>query len=118
MTDKYEKYYLKRYEDFKNTVEKCGSFLLNSSDDRIETYLFEDFDVGVRCDIVEDYMDIFLEMGWIDSKIYKKCMELKEMYINIDLHYNELKTINMVRKNKMWLALFVLSDEINLMLYM
>lgn len=118
MADKYVKLYLKRYNDLKNTIKKCGCFLLNASDDKIETYLFEDFDVGVRCDIVEDNMDKFLEMGWIDDEIYKKCIELKEMYNEIDLYYHELRTVDMVRKSEVWLNLFKLSDEISYKFYL
>lgn len=118
MIEKYENFYMKRYDNLKKTLKKCGCFLLNASNDRIETCLFEDFDVGVRCDITEDNMNMFLEMGWIDINIYEKCFELRELYNDIDLCHYELKTVNMVRKSEVWLRLFNLADEINLMFYL
>lgn len=46
--NKYEKLREDRYQRFVYILNQCGKFILNSTDEVIETCIFEDFDIGVR----------------------------------------------------------------------
>lgn len=48
MLNKYGKLRKDRYQRFVYTLNQCGKFLLNSTDEVIETCIFEDFNIGVR----------------------------------------------------------------------
>lgn len=63
LKNKYEKTKWDRYQRFVFTLKQCGRFLLNVTDEVIETRIFEDFDVGVRGDICDDNLKIFIEDG-------------------------------------------------------
>lgn len=46
MLNKYEKINEDRYQRFVFTLSQCGKFLLDSTDEIIETYIFEKFPSG------------------------------------------------------------------------
>ena len=47
MSDKYYKVKEDRYQRFVFALQQCGKFLVDASDDTIETCIFEDFDIGI-----------------------------------------------------------------------
>lgn len=61
-----------RYENFKKTIQECGSYLLTESDDTIKHNLFEEFSVDVISFLHEDTLNLFLDEGMIDDDILKK----------------------------------------------
>lgn len=117
MFNKYEKLREDMYQRFVFTLRRCGKFLLNSTDTVIETYIFEDFDIGVRSDMCDQNLEIFIEEGWIDEDIKEKCLRLRKMFTDIQLKQSKLWNVQSVRISKTWLEILELSDEIKSLLY-
>lgn len=61
-----------RYENFRKTIQECGSYLLTESDDTIKHNLFEEFSIDVISFLHEDTLNLFLDEGMIDDDILKK----------------------------------------------
>lgn len=117
MLNKYEKLREDRYQRFVYTLKQCGKFLLHSTDEVIETCIFEDFDIGVRGDICDDNLEIFIEEGWSDEEIKEKCLQLRNLFFNIQSGQSQIWNIQSVRTSKVWLEILELSDEIKSLLY-
>ena len=115
MLNKYQKLREDRYQRFVFTLKQCGIFLLDATDEVIETNIFENFDIGVRSDICDDNLDIFIDEGWIDEKIKEKCLELRNLFLNIQTE--QIWNIQSVRVSKVWRQILELSDEIKSLLY-
>lgn len=116
MLDKYQKLREYMYERFVFTINQCGKFLLNATDEVIETCIFEDFDIGVRSDICDENLEIFMEEGWINEEIKEKCLKLRGLFFNIQKQ-SQIWNIQSVRISKVWRELLELSDEIKSLLY-
>lgn len=116
MLDKYQKPREYMYERFVFTINQCGKFLLNATDEVIETCIFEDFDIGVRSDICDENLEIFMEEGWINEEIKEKCLKLRSLFLNIQKQ-SQIWNIQTVRISKVWRELLELSDEIKSLLY-
>lgn len=61
-----------RYQNFKKTIQECGSYLLTESDDTIKHNLFEEFSIDVISFLHEDTLNLFLDQGMIDDDILEK----------------------------------------------
>ncbi len=48
-----------RYENFRKTIQECGSYLLTESDDTIKHNLFEEFSIDVISFLHEDTLNLF-----------------------------------------------------------
>lgn len=117
MLDKYYKLAEDRYQRFLYTLNQCGTFLLHSSDKEIESCIFEDFDIGIRGDVSDDNLELFLLEGWIDEKIKERCLILKSLFLDISVNYPQLWNVQSVKASEMWIRIMELSDEIKGMLY-
>jgi len=117
MNGKY--YYLveNRYFEFKHVLEQCGCFLLNSSEDDIEYYIFEEFDIGVRTYMHNEMLQLFLEDGLIDNDIASKCKLLRALFVDIQPNLPEIWNISAVKNHPKWRKILELSDEIKTLLY-
>lgn len=63
----------KRYENFKSTIEECGSYLLLEDDDTIKHNLFEEFSIDVISFLHEDTR-LHSLLGYINLVAYRlKC---------------------------------------------
>lgn len=116
MVDKYQKVRKDMYDRFVFTLNQCGEFLLKARDEVIETCIFEDFDIGVRSDMCDNNLDIFIEEGWIDEEIKEKCYRLRNLFLNLQ-EKSQIWNIQSVKTSKEWRAVLELSDEIKAMLY-
>lgn len=67
-----------RYENFRKTIQECGSYLLTESDDTIKHNLFEEFSIDVISFLHEDTLNLFLDEGMIDDDILKKKHRVKK----------------------------------------
>lgn len=65
-----------RYQNFKKTIQECGSYLLTESDDTIKHNLFEEFSIDVISFLHEDTLNLFLDEGMIDDDILEKSIVL------------------------------------------
>lgn len=116
MLNKYKKHKKDMYDSFVFTLNQCGEFLLRSTDEVIETCIFEDFDIGVRSDICDNNLDIFLEEGWINEEIKEKCYRLRNLFLNLQ-GKSQIWNIQSVKISKEWRVILELSDEIKSLLY-
>lgn len=117
MSDKYYKVKEDRYQGFVFTLQQCGKFLVDASDDTIETCIFEDFDIGIRSDICDENLDLFAYEGWISEEIKNKCLKLKSLFLNIYNKQPQIWNIQSVRTSEIWREVLELSDEIKSLLY-
>ena len=105
-----------RYENFKKTIQECGSYLLTESDDTIKHNLFEEFSLDVISFLHEDTLNLFLDEGMIDDDILKKSIELRNSFMQLEKNV-ELLSVEAVRTFEEWKRILKISDEIRKMLY-
>lgn len=85
-------------------------FILELSDEEIETFIFEDLTVGITSFFNRNNLIELKENGMIDESIEKKAYLLRKKVLNID--NTSLWNINSVRQSSEWLDIFKLSDEL------
>lgn len=95
---------------FLDTLSKSGIFVKNLSDREIETYIFEDFIVGVISFMQTKNLQELKEYGIIDDKIMKMSLDLRERTIKLD--NSELWNVESVKHSSVWLGILDLSDEL------
>lgn len=105
-----------RYENFKNTIEECGSYLLLEDDDTIKHNLFEEFSINVISFLHEDTLTLFLDEGMIDNDILEKSIELRNSFLQLEKKA-ELLNVEAVKTSEEWKRLLRISDEIKELLY-
>lgn len=104
-----------RYENFRKTIQECGSYLLTESDDTIKHNLFEEFSIDVISFLHEDTLNLFLDEGMIDDDILKKSIELRNSFMQLEKNV-ELLSAEAVRTFEEWKRILRTSDEIRKML--
>ena len=104
-----------RYENFKKTIQECGSYLLTESDDTIKHNLFEEFSIDVISFLHEDTLNLFLDEGMIDDDILEKSIELRNSFMQLEKNV-ELLSVEAVRAFEEWKRILRTSDEIRKML--
>lgn len=107
----------RQYENFVFALNQCGKFLLNASDDEIETHIFEDFNLWIRCSLKNETLELFMDEGWINESIQQKCVEMRKRYMDVVNGQPDTWTYQAVRESKLWREVMELSDEIKSMLY-
>ncbi|OJG65719.1 hypothetical protein RV09_GL001059 [Enterococcus moraviensis] len=85
-------------------------FILELSNEEIETFIFEDLIVGVTSFFSKNNLIELKENGLIDEDVEKKAYLLREKVLNLD--NTNLWNINSVRQSSEWLDIFRLSDEL------
>ena len=105
-----------RYQNFKKTIQECGSYLLTESDDTIKHNLFEEFSIDAISFLHEDTLNLFLDEGMINDDILEKSIELRNSFIQLEKNV-ELLSVEAVRTVEEWKRLLRTSDEIRKLLY-
>ena len=105
-----------KYENFKRTIQECGSYLLAESDDTVKHNLFEEFPIDVISFLYEDTLNLFLNEGMIDNEILEKSIELRNLFLQLEKNA-ELLSVEAVRAFEEWKRLLRISDEIRQLLY-
>ena len=105
-----------RYQNFKKTIQECGSYLLTESDDTIKHNLFEEFLIDVISFLHEDTLNLFLDEGMIDDDILEKSIVLRNSFKQLEKNV-ELLSAEAVRTFEEWKRLLRASDEIRKLLY-
>lgn len=105
-----------RYQNFKKTIQECGSYLLTESDDTIKHNLFEEFSIDVISFLHEDTLNLFLDEGMIDDDILEKSIVLRNSFMQLEKNV-ELLSVEAVRIFEEWKRLLRASDEIRKLLY-
>lgn len=104
-----------RYQNFKKTIQECGSYLLTENDDTIKHNLFEEFSIDVISFLHEDTLNLFLDEGMIDD-ILEKSIVLRNSFMQLEKNV-ELLSVEAVRTFEEWKRLLRASDEIRKLLY-
>lgn len=99
-----------KFDWFLDTLSKSGIFVKKLSDTEIETYIFEDFIVGVISFMHTKNLQELKEYGIIDDKIMKMSLDLREKTMKLD--NTDLWNIESVKQASVWLEILELSDEI------
>ena len=105
-----------RYQNFKKTIQECGSYLLTESDDTIKHNLFEEFSIDVISFLHEDTLNLFLDEGMIDDDILEKSIVLRNSFMQLEKNV-ELLSVEAVRTFEERKRLLRASDEIRKLLY-
>lgn len=100
----------RKFDWFIDTLEKSGMFILELSNEEIETFIFEDLIVGVTSFFSKNNLIKLKENGLIDEDIEKNAYLLRNKVLNID--NTSLWNINSVKQSSEWLDIFRLSDDL------
>lgn len=101
-------------ELFLDTLQRCGTYLLNAEDKIIEYNIFEEFDVGAVSFLHIDSLTKLNDSGLINDEVKDKSSMLRRMVM--DLQGSELWNVIGVRSSPEWRKILELSDEIKKML--
>lgn len=104
----------KLMELYKDTIYKCGTYLLSEDDVVIGYNIFEEFDIGVISFLHTDSLLKLNDAGLISDEIIYKSSTLRELVL--ELQQGDKWHIYAVRNSTEWKKVLVLSDEIRIML--
>ncbi|EAF0971152.1 hypothetical protein CGD15_12935 [Listeria monocytogenes] len=99
-----------KFDWYIDTLEKSGMFILELSNEEIETFIFEDFIVGVTSFFSKNTLSELKANEIIDEDMEKNAYLLREKVLKID--NTNLWNINSVRQSSEWLDIFRRSDEL------
>ncbi|MBC2109010.1 hypothetical protein [Listeria innocua] len=99
-----------KFDWFIDTLEKSGMFILELSNEEIETFIFEDFIVGVTSFFSKNNLSELKANEIIDEDMKKNAYLLRKKVLKID--NTDLWNINSVRQSSEWLDIFRRSDEL------
>ncbi|WP_187988966.1 hypothetical protein [Listeria innocua] len=99
-----------KFDWYIDTLEKSGMFILELSNEEIETFIFEDFIVGVTSFFSKNNLSELKANEIIDEDMGKNAYLLREKVLKID--NTDLWNINSVRQSSEWLDIFRRSDEL------
>ncbi|EAF2160188.1 hypothetical protein FG286_00045 [Listeria monocytogenes] len=99
-----------KFDWYIDTLEKSGMFILELSNEEIETFIFEDFIVGVTSFFSKNNLSELKTNEIIDEDMEKNAYLLREKVLKID--NTDLWNINSVRQSSEWLDIFRRSDEL------
>ncbi|EAD3323556.1 hypothetical protein E3V95_06890 [Listeria monocytogenes] len=99
-----------KFDWYIDTLEKSGIFILELSNEEIETFIFEDFIVGVTSFFSKNNLSELKANEIIDEDMEKNTYLLREKVLKID--NTDLWNINSVRQSSEWLDIFRRSDEL------
>ncbi|EKH9260378.1 hypothetical protein PAL76_001421 [Listeria monocytogenes] len=99
-----------KFDWYIDTLEKSGMFILELSNEEIETFIFEDFIVGVTSFFSKNNLSELKANEIIDEDMKKNAYLLREKVLKID--NTDLWNINSVRQSSEWLDIFRRSDEL------
>lgn len=102
------------FEFYIYSLNKCGLFLLNESDEIIGYNIFEQFDIGATTYLYQDNLNKLKDAGLINNDILKKSLKLREMFFEIQ--NSDKWNLKSVRISPEWHKLFELCDEIKKMI--
>jgi hypothetical protein len=100
--------------DFVATVQQCGTHLLKMSDEDIEYYIFEEFDVCAGSFLHKNTLSALYEARLITGNIAKKSSKLREKFFALE--NTDQWNVGSVKCSAEWREILELSDEIKLLL--
>ncbi|RKM58184.1 hypothetical protein D6853_01200 [Butyrivibrio sp. X503] len=106
-----------RYDLFKCTLQKSSSNILSMNDDDFRYTLFEELPPDIISFLHNNTLDLLIDEGYIDETIYKKCSELREIYIGEEKILSKLSDMDKIRASTSFRRIIKLADEIINLLY-
>lgn len=98
------------YDFFKDTLNNCGAFLLDMSDEEIGYLLFEEFDGDCVSFLNERNLNLLRQTGKITVEIVDMALELVSKFRSLE--NTKLWNVHSVRGNERWREIMELSDQI------
>ena len=98
------------YELYKDTISKCGSYLLNESDNVIIYNIFEEFDVGIISFLHEESLIKLFDGGYISADKMKISLELRNFVL--EMQNSGDWNIESFRASEKWKKVLYLSDKL------
>lgn len=103
----------KSYEFFIETLEHCGTFLLDEDTKSIEWHVFEEFD-GESISFLHEYtLNRLLDGGYISAEVYSLCQRLCMKFRGLE--GTDLWNAEAVRSTREWYEVLSLADRIKSM---
>ncbi len=101
-------------EDFTDTLQQCGTHLLKMSNEDVEYYIFEEFDVCAGSFLHQNTLSVLLGAGLITENIEKKSSELRKKFFALE--HTDKWNADSVKHSTEWREILELSDEIKSLL--
>ena len=101
-----------RYELYKETVIKCGSRILDLSDDEFKHVLFEELSIDVYSFLHGNTLNELYEEGYIDEKMLDKSSELRRMFQDEEQRLRDLMDVERIKGYSGFIKIINLADEI------
>ncbi len=98
------------YEDYLDTLEYCGIWLLEENDYIIGSCIFEEFDIGVVTFFYKDNLKKLYDAKFISESKFNKSSELSDLVRKMQ-HTGEWE-IQLFKTSPKWRKLLQLADEI------
>lgn len=99
-----------RFEHYIYTLNSTDYNWGEKTNEEIETFVFENFDIDIITYLGGGNLDILKEHILIDEEIYKKSLKLREKFLS--LQHTEYWSIKAVREAKVWKEIVDDSNEI------
>lgn len=101
-------------EFYIEALQQCGMYLLDMSDDDIEYYIFEEFDIGVGSFLHENSLNRLKDANLISEQVFQNSVKLRSS--TMALRNTAQWNIESVRRDDKWRDILMLSDEIKSLL--
>lgn len=100
----------KLLEFYNDTLDKCGTFLLDEDDETIEYNIYEEFDIGIHSFFHIDSLQRLYNSGLISADKLNESILLRnkviELQSTVEWNFEHFKT------SKNWKEIMKLSDKI------
>lgn len=100
----------KIFQIYISMFNHCGEFLLNFSDEKIGTYIFEEFDIEATTFLHENTLDKLKSAEFIDEAEYNCSKNLRQKFLK--LQGTDLWNVESVKTTLEWREIMRLADEI------
>jgi len=98
---------------YNNTIDKCGTFLLNETDEIIEYNIYEEFDIGIHSFFHPDNLKRLYNAKLLSYDKLNKSIHLHDMVI--ELQKKDEWDFEHFRTSKEWRDIMILADKISAM---
>ncbi len=102
----------KLFQMYMSTFNHCGEFLLDLSDEKIGTYIFEEFDIEATTFLHHNTLNKLKNAGFIDEEECSLSEMLRRNFMK--LQGTALWNIESVKTTVEWLEIMQLADRIRI----
>jgi len=98
----------KLFDLYNDTLQKCGTYLLQEDEETIEYNIYEEFDIGIHTFFYSDNLKRLYRRGFISLNKFNASFLLREKFIQ--LQDSTEWTIENFKISKKWEEIMELSD--------